>query len=421
MEKKGERLTYSFIRELAASYSTPLYIYDLETVQRQIDKIRSKMHPSIKLFYSMKANPNPTLVQRIYQTGVNIELCSLLELAAAQTAGVAAERMMYLGPGKSAEEIRTIMDQGVRYFVAESLQELELIEQIAQEKRKTVPIGVRINPEVAVRGARLQMGGKARQFGIDEGQFPDVLRKLQVLPHLRLCGIHTYHGTRILSANTIAENIRYILSFAERIIEMYGVKLNFVGIGGGFGIPYFAGEKELDLDELGQASYGTVEQFLQKQPETEILMESGRYLVAEAGAYVAQVRYTKRSQGVHFAVTDGGTHHHAAAGGSGNAFRKNFPIVAYVPEQRAEQEYELAGPLCTPNDLIGKKVRLPELHPGDYIAVLKSGAYGLTASPALFLSHRLPREVLLERGKVTLIRDVDEYIIPKLRKESNTD
>lgn len=175
------------------------------------------------------------------------------------------------------------------------------------------------------------------------------------------------------------------------------------------------GETELDIVQLGRDSYGVIDDFARKHTGVEILMESGRYLVAESGAYIAKVLYTKSSQGINFAVTNGGTHHHAAAGGSGNAFMKNFPIRGFVAEASDYDFYHLSGPLCTPNDLIGKKVFLPKLKPGDYIAVMKSGAYGLTTSPVLFLSHPLPREVLIDGETVTLIRENTEYVVPKLR------
>ncbi|UFJ42421.1 alanine racemase [Brevibacillus humidisoli] len=401
--------------ELAERYGTPLYVYDLNKVREQIATIVDHMHPAVQLFYSLKANPNTTLVRKIYETGTNLEICSLYELKVAQVAGASPDHILYLGPGKTHQEIRQIVDYGVRYIVAESLQELELINQIAKAAGKVVKVGVRVNPEVAVKGARLQMGGTARQFGIDEKQFGDVVALIKRLHHLRLSGIHTYHGTRILSAQVIAENIQYILSFAAQVIQQYQLSLDYVGVGGGLGVHYFAGESQLDVAALGSQTREPIERFVASHKGTSILMESGRYIVAEAGTYLVSVLYTKTSQDIRFAITNGGTHHHMAAGGMGNAFLKNFPIRAFVSEQREMEKYHLSGPLCTPNDLIGKHVELPKLRPGDVIGIQRSGAYGLTASPVLFLSHGLPREVLFDGEREWMIRERDEYMVPRVR------
>lgn len=411
----NETAQISRMMTLAEQYGTPLYVYDLRKIQEQIARIKEHMHPAVRLFYSMKANPNTTLVKQIYDTGTNLEICSLYEWKTAQAAGASPERIMYLGPGKSRQELARIIDSGIRYVIAESLQELEWINQLAREADKVLSVGVRVNPNVAVKGARLQMGGTARQFGIDENRFAEVVERIAQLDHLRLVGIHTYHGTRILAADAIAANMQYILSFADQMIRQFQLTLDYVGVGGGLGVPYFPGESEMDMAALGRLTHAAIDTFLNKHTGTSILMESGRYIVAEAGTYLARVMYTKTSQGIRFAVTDGGTHHHMAAGGTGNVFLKNFPIQAFVNEEREVERYHLSGPLCTPNDLIGKNVSLPKLQPGDLIGILRSGAYGLTASPVLFLSHGLPREVLYDGDQSVLIRERDEYMVPQLR------
>jgi diaminopimelate decarboxylase len=141
-------------------------------------------------------------------------------------------------------------------------------------------------------------------------------------------------------------------------------------------------------------------------------MELGRYLTAPAGTYLMRVRYTKTSQGRRFAITDGGTHHHMAAVGIGSFVKRDFPMflasrAASLPDP-ADDGWTVAGPLCTPNDTLGKNVALPALRPGDLIGVRQSGAYGPTASPGLFLSHGYPAEVLVHDGRAYLVRDRDE-------------
>jgi diaminopimelate decarboxylase len=326
------------------------------------------------------------------------------------------ERVMYLGPGKSESEIRRILMDGVKYYVAESIQELEKADRIACELGIETGVGIRINPRTAVKGSRLQMGGVSRQFGVDEEQFEEMLAAARRLKRLKLQGIHMYHGTRILTAEAVAHNMLYALRLAERLAPALE-SLSFVGMGGGLGVAYFEGEQELDMEQVGLLTYEEMDRFKVRYRDTELLMESGRYIVAEAGQYVAKVLYTKQSQGIHYAITDGGTHHHTAAGGTGNAFKKNYPVRAYATSDAAAKRlYRISGPLCTPNDLLAKDVMLPELQEGDVIALEKSGAYGLTASSVLFLSHRLPRELLWDRGQAVVIRESFEYAVPALRR-----
>jgi diaminopimelate decarboxylase len=149
-----------------------------------------------------------------------------------------------------------------------------------------------------------------------------------------------------------------------------------------------------------------------------MIMELGRFLTATAGTYVVRARYVKESMGESFVVADGGTNHHMAAVGVGSFVKRNFP-VRHLENRAAgaSRPYSVTGPLCTPNDVVAKKVRLPEVRPGDLLAVERSGAYGPTASPGLFLSHGFPAEVLVHGGRAHLIRERDttEDLLAKQR------
>lgn len=407
------------VNYLIQRYSSPLYVYDLEKVYKQMSRITSTFGESIKLFYSLKANPNPTLVKLIYEKGTNLELSSPLELELARRLKVNPKKILYLGPGKKRADIEKVLQYGVHYFVAESEQELELINQISAEMGLTTEIGIRVNPDLLVKGARLQMGGAPRQFGIDEKYIDQIIGSFTQYPNLQLTGLHVYHGTRILSSEVIYQNTQYILQLFDRYIHKYNLCLSYVGVGGGLGVAYFDGETDLDLEELAQKCKGAIHQFKKKHPSVDVLMESGRYIVAESGVYLSKVLYTKKSKGFDFATIDGGTHHFGASGGMSNVFMKNFPIRVFSKTMENHvRSYHISGVLCTPNDLVAKNIPLPQLKSGDIIGILKSGAYGLTASPVLFLSHSLPREVIVYQGKHLLVRDHEEYQLPEIRDTS---
>ncbi|WP_341279704.1 diaminopimelate decarboxylase [Paenibacillus sp. FSL H8-0537] len=405
------------VTQLAATYGTPLFIYDADRIRKQVKKFSHDLHPSVKLFYSLKPNPNPTIVKMIYDMGANLEICSPNELEICKQIGASSDRLLYLGPGKTQKEIEMLLDEQVGYYVVESVQELKLLNEIAEARSEFVTVGVRINLNTSAKGSKLTMGGQPRQFGIDEEQMEELFHHSSELRRVQITGIHAYNGTRILSADVIIENTRYILELAKQVARTYAIDLEFVDIGGGFGIPYFDNEGELDFASACSGINVLVEQFHKEiGREIPIFVESGRYVVGESGVYTTKVLYTKKSKEVLFATADGGTNHHMAAGGNGNALKKNFPIkVLNKWEDEPVASYHISGPLCTPNDLIAKSIPLPKLEQGDLVGIMNAGAYALTASPTLFLSHPMPVELLIDEGEVTVIRERDEYGLPRLR------
>ncbi|MFD3330107.1 diaminopimelate decarboxylase [Streptomyces sp. NPDC058701] len=396
------------ITELAAQFGTPLYVYDGAALRARITALRELMHPRLEFFYSLKANPNVSVCALLHAHGARAEVSSMAELLTARKAGVQPRDIMFLGPGKSRAELRECLAQGIYTIICESLPELDLIEELAAELGLVAPVALRVNPSFAVKGSGLTMGGKPRQFGIDEAQLLAAGPLAKEFEHVRLMGVQAYMGTRILSEDAIVENTRRILELAERIAAHHAFELDMVDVGGGLGVSYFEGERDLELGVLAEAVNPVLEAFAQSRPRTRLIMELGRYLVAESGTYVTRVRYTKTSLGENFAVADGGTNHHMAAVGIGSFVKRNFPIrVLNRYDEPATEVWNVTGPLCTPNDTLGKKVALPPLRAGDLIGVERSGAYGPTASPVHFLSHGYPAEVLVHDGRAHLVREAD--------------
>jgi diaminopimelate decarboxylase len=399
--------------ELAERFGTPLYVYDGEMLARTVSGLSQALHPALEVFYSLKANPNVSVYNLLRHYGARAEVSSLVELQTAVMAGTPPSDIIFLGPGKSERELLACLDVGIHAVVCESFGELALLDQLAAGQQRRPRVLVRINPTCAVSGSRLTMGGKPRQFGIDEAQVLAARDLATRHRNLDIAGIHVYMGTRILDAEVIGKNTAYIFDLAERVCESTGIPLGTVDIGGGPGVAYFDGEHDLDAADLATQLNPLVDKFSSAHPGTRLIMESGRYLVGPAGCYVVRVRHVKESMGESFAVTDGGTHHHMAATGIGSYVKRNFPAV--LLSRRADsadpgepQPWHVTGPLCTPNDTLLKGALLPPLHPGDLIAVLRSGAYGPTASPGLFLSHGYPAEVLVSGGQAYLVRSRDE-------------
>lgn len=397
------------VTELAERFGTPLYVYDGEELTDRLTGLRALLHPSLEVFFSLKANPNVAVCAVLRAAGARAEVSSLTELRTARAAGVVPEDIIFLGPGKSADELEACLDEDVHAIVCESFGELALIDRIAAAQGRVARVALRVNPAFSVKGSGLTMGGKPRQFGIDEDQLLADPALAGRYPHVRLMGVQVYLGTRILDEEPIVENTRRILALAERLSTRLGFPLEMVDIGGGLGVAYFDGERDLDLGVLAAGMNPLLEDFTSRHPGTRLVLEAGRYLAARAGTYVTRVRYVKTSMGRRFAVVDGGTNHHMAAVGVGSFVKRDFPMrLLNRIEEPATEDWTVAGPLCTPNDVLGKEVALPPVRPGDLVGVQRSGAYGPSASPVLFLSHGHPAEVLVHDGRAHLVRERDE-------------
>ena len=394
------------IGDLAERFGTPLYVYDGDVLRGVYQNLRDGLDPRVDVFYSAKANPNVSVCAVLRELGAGLEVSSLVELVTARRAGARPENIIFLGPGKSADELRACLDHGIHAIVCESLDELGAVNEMAGPAGADVLL--RVNPAFAVTGVRLAMGGKPRQFGIDHEILMGSREILARLRRIRVKGIHAYLGTRILDADAVVRNTRGVLKAAEELSAALGFPLETVDVGGGLGVPYFDNEKDIDTGAVVAGMNAAVADFAGRHPGCRIITELGRYLVGWCGTYVVRARYVKQSRGELLVVADGGTNHHMAAVGIGSFVKRNFPIRSLTRyDEPGTHTYTVTGPLCTPNDVVASKVALPEVRAGDLLGVERSGAYGPTASPVQFLSHGYPAEVLVLDGVPHLVRRRD--------------
>ncbi|WP_435598309.1 diaminopimelate decarboxylase [Streptomyces anulatus] len=394
---------------LAERFGTPLFVYDTEILESTFRTLRTELPEKIDIFYSLKANPNISVCAFLGTLGACAEVSSYAELLTALRAGIAPEDIIFLGPGKDETELVACVEAGIHAVVCESIAELQLLDElVGHAGRDSFPAMLRVNPAFAATGSGLSMGGKPRQFGIDEEIVRGAKEQVAALRRVEVIGLHAYMGTRILNAADVVRNTREILGTAEELAGRLGIPLRTVDVGGGLGVAYFTGETDPDTAELGAGMREAVGDFTRRHPGCRVIVELGRALVAHAGTYMVRARYVKESMGEWFVVADGGTNHHMAAVGIGSFVKRNFPVRHLGrPAGPADRTYTLTGPLCTPNDVVAKKVPLPPVLPGDLLGVERSGAYGPTASPGLFLSHGFPAEVVVHRGEAHLVRERD--------------
>ncbi len=240
------------------------------------------------------------------------------------------------------------------------------------------------------------MGGLPSQFGVDHDRAAALVRRI-VEAGAEWQGLHIFAGSQALQAEALIELQRDTVALAASICKEARYVPPHVNLGGGFGIPYFAKDKPLDVEAVGEALAKTLEERPKILAETEFAIELGRWLVGEAGVYLTRVVDRKESRGKTFLVTDGGLHHQLAPSGNfGQLLRRNYPVaIASRFGAEPEEETIITGCLCTPLDLLADEVMLPRAGVGDLVAIFCAGAYGLTASPTAFLSQPMAREMLV--------------------------
>lgn len=395
------------VDELAERFGTPLFAYDADLLRTNLRHLRNAVGTRVDIHYSVKANPNPAVVKVFADDGAGLEIASAAEYLRARKAGCAPERIIFAGPGKGTDELDFVIERGIGEIHLETEIELDTVAAIGAERALRVPVGIRVNPISAAQGGAMRMGGKPAQFGFDEERLDEIIAMIRSAPSLDFKGIHLFAGTQILDAETLLTQWRHGLDLACRLGNQLGEPIHTVDLGGGLGIPYFKGERGLDLAILAEQAPALFEDAAAKLPETRFILEPGRYLAGSAGLYLTKVRAVKNSRGQTYVVVDGGMHHHLAASGNlGQVIKKDYPqVLANHMDSPPEVTASIVGPLCTPLDTIGRKVALPMAKEGDLVAVLQSGAYGLSASPSGFLSQPMPAEVLIDQGTARIIRE----------------
>ena len=373
---------------------TPCYVYDKAVINANVERLRHYF-PDISLHYAIKANPLPSLVSHVSTLVDGLDVASGQELATALATSTGTDNLSFAGPGKSIKELTMALASGITINV-ESKTEIQRVIELTEQLDTDANIALRLNPDFELKSSGMKMGGGSQQFGIDVEQLSDTLDLLRD-PRLHLKGLHIFTGSQNLRPESIISAHNNIFDLVESLIEQYQIEIQHLNIGGGFGIPYFPGDTELELQPIADNLKSLRQNYISKFGDCEFILELGRYLVGNAGIYLCEITDVKISRGKRFLVTNGGLHHHLAASGNfGQVIRKNYPLAVVNKMDSTELEVvDVVGPLCTPLDILGSNMELPKANIGDLVGVYQSGAYGFSASPRDFLSHPHPIQLLL--------------------------
>jgi diaminopimelate decarboxylase len=378
-----------------AGGETPLFVYDTGVIAAHVARLRAALPAGVGIHYAVKANPYPPLVGWIAKRVDGLDIASGGELALVQKAGADAAHVSFAGPGKTDRELAAALAAGATINL-ESDGEFSRLMALAGKTGERPRVAVRVNPDFELKASGMRMGGGAKPFGVDVDQVPGLLGRIKAA-ECDFRGFHIFSGSQNLDAAALIDAQAKTVALAARLAGEGGIEPPLVNLGGGFGIPYFPGDKALDVESIGAALGETLAARPAVLANTRFAIELGRWLVGEAGVYLTRVVDRKRSGGQTFLVCDGGMHHQLAASGNfGQVVRRNYPVAnasrfAHPPSEVAT----IVGCLCTPLDRLGDQVALPETQEGDVIAVFVAGAYGASASPAAFLGHAPAREMFV--------------------------
>ena len=380
---------------VAEAGSTPLFVFDNNLIGAKLALFRAALPDGLGLHYSVKANPYPPLLEWLCKFVDGFDIASGGELDALESVEACVLPLNFAGPGKTDHELKRAIQSDATICV-ESPGETARVLDIGGKLGTRPKVMVRVNPPFRLQGEAMIMGAAASPFGIDHDKAADVVRGL-IEAGADWRGLHIAPGSQCLDWAAIVAAQGASVALAGQIADAAGAEPREVNLGGGFGIPCFAGEAPLDLYSMGQAMGEMLADVPGPLCASRFTLELGRWLVGEAGVYLTRVIDRKDSRGQPFLVTDGGLHHMLAAVGSvGQSVRRNYPVaVATRYGAPVEEAVNIVGNLCTPLDLLADQVDLPRADPGDLIAIFCAGAYGVTASPQAFHSQAAAQEMMV--------------------------
>jgi len=393
----GELRAGSFpLAELAERFGTPLYVYHLEQMEaryqafghafREVDHV---------VAYSVKANGSLAILHRLGQLGAGADIVSLGELYRARRAGIPPERIFYAGVGKTEEELREGLKAGIYAFNVESRGELERLDVVAASMGAVAPFAIRVNPDILSPTPHeyTRTGHAETKFGVPVEETFELYDWARGRPHLRARGIDVHIGSQILDPLPYFDALSRVVGMVPRLREA-GDELDFVDIGGGFGVPY-DGELRLIIDDLARVILPVI-----RATGLRLVLEPGRYIVGEAGVLLTRVEYVKQVGTKWFVIVDGGMSELIRPSHYGG-YHAIEPVV--MPSPRDIEVVDVVGPICESGDFLAqdRSLELPE--PGELLAVRTAGAYGF-AMASNYNARRRPAEVLVEGDRVHLVR-----------------
>jgi diaminopimelate decarboxylase len=382
------------VESLAERFGTPAYVYSQAAIVGNFSRLKQSLALVSNLIcYSVKANSNLRILNLLRQTGAGFDVVSGGELARALRAGALADHIVYSGVGKTEEEIDAGLSAGIGMFNVESAGELELIDSRARSLGRPARIAIRVNPDVeAQTHPYISTGQTIHKFGVPKDEALDLYRRAARSSHLEIYGVACHIGSQILEVEPFLKALDEILGVAAQL-QTEGMGVEYLDLGGGYGIRY-ADEQPLDFDAMGRG----LEERL-RATNYRLILEPGRALVGNAGLLLTRVLYVKRNRQKNFIVVDAGMNDLMRP----TLYGSYHQIIPVREHQEARLQADVVGPLCETGDFLAQDRGMPDVEPGELLAVLAAGAYGFVLS-SNYNTRPRPAEVLVHGSNAELIR-----------------
>jgi diaminopimelate decarboxylase len=385
--------------DLAERFDTPLYVYSLATLERHYrvfdEAFRGIPHV---ICFAVKANPCLALLDILARKGAGADIVSGGELFRAQQAGMDPSRIVYSGVGKRPEEMAQAIEASVLMFNIESFQELDALNEVAGRMKARARVALRVNPDVDPKThPYVATGLRMSKFGIRHDDAVEGYERARAHENIDVVGIDCHIGSQLTELGPFVDAVRRL---RELILELRGrgFKIRYLDVGGGLGITY-------DVEEPpSPAEYGKAIREELDLEDVTLILEPGRNLVGNAGILLARVLYTKETETKSFAVVDAGMNDLIRP----SLYQAYHAIVPVRDEKRPPRKVDVVGPICESGDFLAQEREMPELRPGDLVAVMSAGAYGFSMA-STYNSRPLAAEVLVSDAEATLVRERGTY------------
>jgi diaminopimelate decarboxylase len=384
------------VADLVAEFGSPLYVYDAGVVEAAYRRMEAAFSGvDLLLAYSVKANSNLEILRRLRALGAGADIVSRGELHQCLAAGFAPSDMVFAGVGKTEVEMEAALEAGILAFNVESAEELHVLGQVAERVGKPAPIALRVNPDIVADTPHeyTRTGHGATKFGIPVDRILDLYRSAAEHPMLEIRGIDVHIGSQILEPAPYEKALDQVLQLVREVREE-GIDLDFVDLGGGYGVGYDE-EDGMSVEDLAALIVPKV-----AEAGLRLILEPGRFIVGEAGILVTEVLYVKRSGSKTFVIMDGGmtelirpSHY--------QGFHRIEPVV--TREEAAHEVVDVVGPICETGDFLARDRMLQIPAHGDLLAVHTVGAYGFVMA-SNYNSRPKPAEIVVDGAEVILAR-----------------
>jgi diaminopimelate decarboxylase len=398
LERRGSGLYFGSVAlsDIAQEVGTPVYVYHGDAIReryRVLDGALSSLPH--RICFAVKANSNLAVLRLLHELGAGADIVSLGEMARALAAGFSPATIVFSGVGKTADELRAAIRAPVGHLNVESMEELELLGQLAEEERVSVNVGIRVNPDVTTdTHPYISTGKTGIKFGLPTDQVVFAAEYLLRHPRLKLTTIAMHLGSQLMETDPYLEGIDRLLELVERLRRAGIATLQVLDIGGGLGIRY-AEERSIDPREFARAIASRL-----AGSGLTLYLEPGRFLVGSAGVLLTRVLYRKHSGGKEFIIVDAGMNDLVRP----SHYQAYHEIVELEERGRPAGRVDVVGPVCETGDFLALDRRLPGLEPGDGLAILGAGAYGFVMA-SNYNSRPRPAEVMVDGDRWWVARE----------------